>query len=313
MDTKLFSRTQPGGFFAVTDREYVPSGSIFWVGSTVTAASDAAGFGRNPDAPFATLKYALSSDVCTASAGDVIYLLPGHAEAITGATAATSPIMDIAGVKVVGLGSGSLIPTFTLTTAAAATLAISAANCWLENVKFVGNFLNIASTMTITAGGLTLKNLKFRDTSVILGALIQISIATGCHDITIDGLDFIGISAGLTAAATNCILAAGTYDRLTIINSRFYGFTLAAMVSLSTGIGYDITLENIRLMQYETAAGLGIACHNTSTGFVENVIGVNLSNTVKPVTGTGLAVGANVRYSNAVNAYAGLYCYTVDS
>jgi hypothetical protein len=34
---------------------------------------------------------------------------------------------------------------------------------------------------------------------------------------------------------------------------------------------------------------------------------------VKPVTGTGLAVGANVRYSNAVNAYAGLYCYTVDS
>jgi len=63
----------------------------------------------------------------------------------------------------------------------------------------------------------------------------------------------------------------------------------------------------------DTSAGLGIAAHNSTTGFVDNVVTVNLKDTVKGVTGTGLSIGPNVRYSNAVNAYAGLYSYAVDS
>jgi hypothetical protein len=306
MDTKLFARKQPGGMFAVTDRSQFPSGSVFWVHATT--GTDGAGYGQNPDAPFATLDYAIGK--CTANKGDVIFLLPGHAENIASATGCA---IDVAGVTIIGLGQGTLVPTLSITAAAGATIAISAANVWLENVKVVGNFLNIASAVTVTAGGLTVKNVKTRDTSIILGALIQWSIATGCADITFDGYDHVGVTGGLTAPATNVILAAGTYDRFTMKNSRIYCFTSAAAVSLSTGIGYDITLENIRLVQSETGAGLGIAVHNTSTGMVEDVTGVVLKNNVKCVTGTGLSVGARVMYSNAVNAYAGLFCYTVDA
>jgi hypothetical protein len=309
MDTKLFSRHQPGGFFAVTDRQYVPSGSVFWVHATT--GTDGAGYGRNPDAPVATLDYAIG--LCTANKGDLIFLMPGHAENIASATGC---VLDVAGVRVVGLGYGTLRPTLTLTTADTATISITAANCYIENVLIVSNFLNIAAAVTVgaLADGLTLKNVEMRNTSVILGALIQISIAAACADVTIDGFKFIEVAAaGLTAPATNVILCAGAADRFTLINSRIYCFCTAAPVALSAAASADITLENIRLLNNETGAGLGIAVHNSSTGFVEDVTTVNLKNAVKGVTGTGMAVGARVNYSNAVNAYAGLFSYTIDS
>lgn len=308
MDTKLFGRNQPGGMFAITDRSIVPSGNVFWVHAGT--GTDGAGYGRNPDAPIATLDYAIG--LCTASKGDIVYLMPGHAENVASATGC---VLDIAGVQVIGLGNGALRPTLTLTAANTSTISITAANCYLENILVVGNFLNIAAAMTLaaTATGTTLKNLEFRDTSVILGALIQISIAALCSDVTIDGLKYQTIAGGLTAAATNVILCAGAADRFTLKNSRIYCFTSAAAVALSAAASVDITLENIRLIQNETGAGLGIAVHNSTSGFAEEIKVVNLRNAVKGLTGTGLAIGANVNYSNALNAYAGLFSYTIDS
>jgi len=309
MDTKLFVRHQPGGFFAVTDRENIPSGSVFWVHAGT--GTDGAGYGRNPDAPLATLDYAVG--LCTANKGDVIYLMPGHAENIANGTGC---VLDVAGVKVVGLGYGALRPTLSLITANTATISITAANCWVENVLVVSNYLSVAAAITLaaTATGTTLKNVECRNTSVILGALIQVSIAALCSDVTIDGFRFNEIAAaGLTAPATNVILCVGAADRFRFVNSRIYCFCTAAPVALSAAASVDITIENIRLLNNETGAGLGIAAHNSSTGFVEDVTTVNLRNGVKGVTGTGLAVGARVNYSNAVNAYAGLFSYTIDS
>ena len=122
MDTKLFGRHQPGGVFSIIDRGAFPSGSVFWVDSGNSAASDSAGFGQNPDAPFATIDYAIGK--CTASAGDVIFVMPGHTENLT---LATSCAVDVVGVSIIGLGSGTLMPTLS-TTAAAGCVAISASS-----------------------------------------------------------------------------------------------------------------------------------------------------------------------------------------
>ena len=303
--TALFSRKQSGGVFTIADFVEHP-GDIWFVDSG--SGTDGAGYGQSPDTPVATLDYAIG--LATASQGDTIYLMPGHAENIGSATAC---VFDKAGIKVIGLGSGGLRSTLTIT-AAAGTISITAANVWLENVLVVGNFLNIVSTFTVagTADGLTIKNVETRDTSVVLGALIQFSLATGLVDVTFDG--FIHRNgATLTAPATNVILAAGTYNRLTMRNCDIQCFTTAAAVGLTAGIGLDCLFENIRLIQYETGAGLGFALHNSSTGFVDDFVGINLKNTVKAFTGTGVAVGPRCYYSNAVNAYAGLFNYTVDS
>jgi len=304
--TALFNRVQPGGVHTISDLMEHP-GDIWFVDSG--SGTDAAGYGQNPDSPVATLDYAIG--LCTASQGDVIYLLPGHAENIASATGC---VFDVAGIKVIGLGFGNLRPTLTLTTATAATISITAANVWIENVLVVGNFLDIASTFTVagTADGLTIKDVETRDTSAILGALIQFSLATALTDVTFDGYVHRN-GTTLTTPATNVIIAAGTYDRLTMVNCDIQCFTTAAAVSLSAGAGKDCLFLNNRLIQYETGAGLGYALNNSSTGFVDEFVGINLKNTVKAFTGTGVAVGPHCYYSNAVNAYAGLFNYTIDS
>lgn len=308
MDTKLFSRRQPGGFFVVTDRSQMPSGSVFWVHSGT--GTDGAGYGRNPDAPVATLDYAIG--LCTANKGDVIYLMPGHAENLIGASSLT---MDVAGVSVYGLGNGSLRPTFFLTTAVGATWNITAANCVVENVLIVGNFLNVAAAVTIGASAhyTTLRKVETRDTSAVLGALIQISIAAGATDMTIDDYQHVTFTGGLTAPATNVILAAGAADRFRLTNSRIYAHTSAAPVALAAAASKFINIDGLTLTNTDTSAGLGVAVHNSTTGFVNNVTAVNLKNNVAGVTGTGLSVGPFVNYSNAVGAYAGLFAYSIDS
>jgi hypothetical protein len=56
--TALFSRKTPGGVWNVEDQS-VSTGDRYFVGSTVTASSDAATHGLSPDMPYATLDYAI--------------------------------------------------------------------------------------------------------------------------------------------------------------------------------------------------------------------------------------------------------------
>jgi hypothetical protein len=224
-------------------------------------------------------------------------------------------VCDVAGQRIVGLGTGLRRPKVTLTTHVGATWNVTAADVYIENFLVVGNFLNIASAFTIaaTADGLTLENIETRDTSAVLGALVQISIAALCTDVTINNYKHLTFAGGLTAAATNVILCAGAADRFRLTNSQIYAHTSAAPVALSAGASADIYINEVDLTNTDTSAGLGIACHNNTKGFVDNVVTVNLKDTVKGVTGTGLWIGPNVRYSNAAGAYAALYSYSADS
>ena len=152
-----------------------------------------------------------------------------------------------------------------------------------------------------------------KDTSAVLGALIQVSLAAGTSDVTIDGLKHYSFAGGLTAAATNVIVAAGAADRFRLLNSEIHAHTSAAPVALSAAASKNVFINNVYLANTETGAGLGIAAHNSTTGIVDNVVTINLKNGVAGVTGTGLSIGPNVRYSNAVGAYAALYSYAADS
>src|SRR3972149_2755330 len=107
--TELFARKQPGGVFTVEDFKNIP-GEVFFVHSGT--GTNGAGYGKNPDAPVATLDYAVG--LCTADKGDVIFVMPGHAENIGSATAC---VLDVAGIKVIGCGYGTLRPTLSITTA----------------------------------------------------------------------------------------------------------------------------------------------------------------------------------------------------
>ena len=104
--TSFFSQSQPGGIFIVSDASKVP-GNMWFVDSTHANASDSTGAGENPDLPFATALFAIAQS----AAGDTSYLMPGHAETLEDDD---ELILSKAGQNIIGLGVGSLRPTFSL-------------------------------------------------------------------------------------------------------------------------------------------------------------------------------------------------------
>lgn len=260
MDTKLFSRHQPGGFFAVVDRELVPSGTVFWVNSAT--GTNGAGYGRNPDAPLATLDYAIG--LCTASAGDIIYLMPGHAENLATATAVNC---DVAGVRIIGLGEGALIPTLS-TTAAAGSVTIAAANVLIKNVRLTANFATGTTTMvTWAAAGenCILDGVQFRDTSATSEALIHISVATAAIGMTIRNCSFIGAAGTLS----NSILFAGTSTDTVIENCYFFVDSSDSVIDHAAGASVNLFINHCIIINQDTdAAGYCIEQKSDGSGVV---------------------------------------------
>lgn len=167
--TALFSRNQPGGVFTIADIDKHP-GDIFFVKSGTGV--DAAGYGQNPDAPFATVDYAIGQ--CTAAKGDVIYVLPGHAETTTAIA------LDVAGVKIVGLGFGANRPTLTATTGATDLLNVTAADCAIQGLRLVG----------AASGNTALLDLSAAATDFVAEGCEFVQAATPLDGITISGTRF---------------------------------------------------------------------------------------------------------------------------
>lgn len=137
--TPLLVNQNPGGLFSILSLLETP-GSTFYVSSAT--GTDAAGYGTTPNSPTATLDYAIG--LCTANKGDVIVLLPGHAETTTAIA------LDVAGVRIVGLGFGASRPTLTSTAAATDLINVTAANCRIENVRLVGAASNCTALIDLS-------------------------------------------------------------------------------------------------------------------------------------------------------------------
>ncbi len=171
------------------------------------------GDGTSSSSPVASVNTAMAK----ASANDVIICLPGHAETITSSTAMK---WNVAGIAIVGCGNGAARPTFTISTANTATIAVSAANVSVSNCIFVANFLSIAACFTLTtAKNFTVNGCLFLETSGVLDFL-NIIKSTGAAN-TVDGLTVLNSQwAGQGTTSVNTfILSANDIDRLTVMNN----------------------------------------------------------------------------------------------
>jgi hypothetical protein len=169
--------TNPGEVF------FVSNADVLLDKNQSVAGVDQAG-GGTFQRPFRTLDFA--NGQCTASRGDLIIVMPGHSETLSTAIALA---MDIAGVTVLGLGSGTLRPKFILDTATTATIAVSAANVSFKNIVFSANFADIAELFTPTAVNLTCEDCKFTQEATNMN-FVEIA-DTSTTDNEADGLAFI--------------------------------------------------------------------------------------------------------------------------
>lgn len=241
--TALFSRTQPGGVFTIADLPAHP-GEIFFVGSSVSGAADSAGAGRNPDYPFATLDYAVGQ--CTAAAGDVIYILPGHSETYT--TTGTKLTADIAGISIIGLGNGADRPTFTYSHADA-TWSVTAAGVTMKNLLFVTGVDSVVTFMTVAVADFSLLDCEIRDTTDV-EALNGITTTAAADRLLIDGLFYNGYTGGDACARGLNIVGCNVG---VIRNCRFQGLASTAFVNFLTTASTKMVIEGCTFLNTGTA------------------------------------------------------------
>ncbi|MBU0959736.1 MAG: hypothetical protein KKB31_07355, partial [Nanoarchaeota archaeon] len=106
------------------------AGNVWWVDSGVAGTSNQ-NDGKTPATAFNTIDYAVGR--CTASNGDIIMASPGHTETIT---AASGLALDVAGITVVLMGSGSNRATINVTGAVTGAVNVTA-----DNVTIVGGLM----------------------------------------------------------------------------------------------------------------------------------------------------------------------------
>lgn len=199
------------------------------LGNTYFYVDSVNGLAGNPgtfDQPFALLSTAIAA--CTANTGCIIVIKAGHVETIT---SATTLAFNVAGIQIVGLGTGANRPTFTFTTANTATIAVSATSIKISNCIFVGNFLSIASCFTLTtAPNFWVDSCAFRDTDATHGFL---SIITTTVSVNSDGLTFTNnvVQSDATTTPGPTIVVANTLDRLYIYDNNITHSTISNNVS----------------------------------------------------------------------------------
>lgn len=287
-------------------------GQVFFVGnSTVLNPQQRAGSNGNRGTfldPFATLNYAVNT-ACVASRGDIVFVLPGHAETITDAATIT---LATAGVAVVGLGGGSLRPTITYATNTTANIPVTAANVSVQNLLMLSTVASCASGFTTTGTALApnfaMDNIEFRDTSSTLNFLAgyTTNTTTASQDgFSMTNCRFWSTGTGTRTAFINGVNIAG----LTLVGN--YGASLQTTVAmLMTAAATSSTGCNISYNRFEGAhTSSTLACGISGTGTAWN--GVAHDNYFFSLaSGTGIWIPTTTKlalfqnYSCIAGAYA---------
>jgi len=242
------------------------TGSIFFVDSNTGSNSND---GKSPSTAFATLDFAIGN--CTASKGDIIYVMPGHAETTTAIAA------DVAGITIIGIGRGRARPALTATTAATDLIDVTAANVCIKNMRLVGAASGVTSLISIAAndfmcelsvleqaatpligvivtGGIDrfhFKDCLFLGTAAGPDCAIDLQGSGNCVDWTVEDCTFNYLSsANLDEAG---IRSDKTDTGVLVKNCRFIGMTLTAIDfnSSSTGLLEDISVLSLNATQAE--------------------------------------------------------------
>lgn len=238
-------------------------GQVFWVNNSSVLAKGAVGGSDSApgtyNRPFSTIDYAIGK--CTANRGDVIAVMPGYTQNITGAAGIA---LDVPGVAIVGLGAGSLRPKLT-GTATASTFAITAANCALINLEFVGGVIDQTTFLSLSAAalGTSIEKCWFND-STDLNWLNCVTLTTLCHDVSFIGCTFEGNDAQNDAMITGV-----AHDRLYIEGCRFYQ-NVAQASAVALIVGTDVTSSIIKNSQFRSniQGALFIGLSGNCTGLV---------------------------------------------
>lgn len=225
--TELFVRKQAGGMFSVVN-ETMTTGSIFFVHSGT--GTNGAGYGQNPDAPVASIDYAVG--LCTANKGDRIYVMPGHEETITG----TDITVDVAGVSVIGLGHGNDMPQIKHNHANA-EVSIAADDVIWQGIRHSADVTGVLVAIEIEDGSdnCVVRNCRFDVVATTTDEfLVTIRTNDASNGALIEGNDIDMGLGGAVAAISFTKDTDGTVVRKNVIQGDYSTACINGITTLST-------------------------------------------------------------------------------
>lgn len=224
-------------------------GKVFWVyNGTALLTGQKSGSDGNKgtfDAPFSTIDYAIGQ--CTADRGDVIFVKAGHSETITAAAGIDA---DVAGIAIVGLGSGRNRPTINFSTATTADIDIDAANITLKNFFIdVTGIDAVVGALDVNAADFTLEGCEVLMADSGGQATEFIVTATAADRMAVLGNTIRAPNAG----ANNAVSIEGTPDGIVIAGNRIYGdFADAAIHNPTGNVATNLVIDGNYLQNDQT-------------------------------------------------------------
>ena len=226
--------------------------NIFYVDSILNASGGGLSWADATD----TLAEAITA--ATSNTGAFIFIAPDHAEA----TITSSISINVADMSIIGLGSGSSRPTFTLS-GQNGDFAHTVADVTWKNILFVSGTADTDECMILngSSDGTTFIDCEWNSTGAF-EFVSTITIASGCDDVRFTRCKFNNATSGVgtaTAAITNI---AGVTDGMKIEDCEFYGAWLEAAIwsdDADTDVMVrDNTVQNtsagIHAIEFEAAA-----------------------------------------------------------
>lgn len=267
--TQLWGKWAQGS--VVVEDQGRSTGARFFVHSGT--GTDGAGYGSTPDNPFDTLDYAIGQ--CTANKGDIIYVLPGHAETYIATNGFDA---DVAGIAIIGLGWGAQRPTFTFNHANA-QVNIGAASVRIENVRFVADITAVVAAVQVE--GVT--DVVIRDCEWYWGGttgddmVLNLELEAGSHRALIERCRFLQEPA--VAGCASAIKLTGASDNVVIRDNEFMGDCSVACVNGITALSQGLMfLDNL---VHNTDAGEPyLEVFTGTTGIIANTRGLASAATV---------------------------------
>lgn len=256
----------------------VTVGDVFYVSSALGSDGNV---GTDPKFPLATVAQAQTN--ATASHGDIVLIMPGYTQ-----TRTTVLTLSKAGVTYIGLGNGSLKPTFTHN-AATDCVNITAANVILSNIHFAAPLTDAQTAMiNVAAANVSLLNISGIGSVATENIVDCITIASGANDLTIDGLEIYN-----TAVAVNSFISIeAAVARLRVFNAFCFGDTATGGI-IDGATATQIHFNNVVIATIGTTQPAAVLDSNP-TGLIENSKFAGTSTTLA----NNAALGTGVRLFN---------------
>lgn len=233
------------------------TGNIWFVDSGASSG----GNGLSPESAVTTIDAAIN--LATASNGDIIIVMEGHAETIASAAAIA---LDLAGITVVGLGRARNRPVITSGTLAAASIDITAANVHLENLVFVCGMDAQTAMINVQAADCNIINCEFQGADASAQAAVGILTNDSADRMHVEGCYFHG--AGDTTAWIPIDSVGG--DDWQVVNCNFQGYfgTTGAIRNGTTASVNVLIANNTIVNRTANANNKAISLHASTVGLV---------------------------------------------